>query len=111
MGIDQYQVILVNLDPIPMTIGSSEIKQTRPCVVISPIEMNKYLNTLVIAPLTTSKNQYPTRVKIKYKRKTGFVVLDQIRTIDKIRIVKSLGFLTSTEIIKIKKVINEIFVL
>ena len=107
MGIDQYQVILVNLDP---TVGS-EIKKTRPCVVISPIEMNKYLNTLVIAPLTTSKNQYPTRVKIKFKRKTGFVVLDQIRTIDKIRIVKSLGFLTSTEIIDIKRVINETFVL
>lgn len=106
MGIDQYQVVLVNLDP---TIGS-EIRKTRPCVVVSPIEMNKYLNTVVIAPLTTSKNPYPTRVKIKFKRKSGQVVLDQIRTIDKRRIIKLLGYLTAAEIIEIKRVINEIFV-
>jgi mRNA interferase MazF len=106
MGIDQYQVILVNLDP---TVGS-EIRKTRPCVVISPVEMNKHLNTLVIAPLTTSKTQYPTRVKIKFKRKTGQVVLDQIRTIDKSRMIKMLGYLNNTEISEIKRVINEIFV-
>lgn len=106
MGINQYEVVLVNLDP---TIGS-EIRKTRPCVVISPVEMNKFLNTVVIAPLPTSKNKYPTRVRIKFKRKTGLVVLDQIRTIDKRRIIKFLGSLSVAEIHEIKRVISEIFV-
>lgn len=85
MEIKQYQIILVNLDP---TIGS-EIKKTRPSVVISPNEMNKYLRTVVIAPMTTSSKKYPTRVKIKYDNKIGYIVLDQIRTIDRQRIIKA----------------------
>jgi mRNA interferase MazF len=74
MEIKQYQIILVNLDP---TIGS-EIKKTRPCVVISPDEMNKYLQTVVIAPMTTSSKNYPTRIEILHDHKTCWIVLDQI---------------------------------
>ena len=106
MEINQYQIILVNLDP---TVGS-EIKKTRPCVVISPNEMNKFLNTIVIAPMTTSTKNYPTRVKIKHDNKTGWIVLDQIRTIDKQRIIKGLGQLTNSEISKLKSVFKETYV-
>ena len=106
MEIKQYQIILANLDP---TIGS-EIKKTRPCVVISPNEMNKYLRTIVIAPMTTSSKSYPTRVKIKHDNKIGWIVLDQIRTIDKQRIIKGLGQLTGFEIKKIKSVLKETYV-
>jgi mRNA interferase MazF len=106
MELTQYQIVLVNLDP---TIGS-EIKKTRPCVVISPDEMNKYLRTIVIAPMTTSSKDYPTRIKIKYINKNGWVVLDQIRTIDKQRIIKILGNLKTTEIQELKSVLKETYV-
>jgi mRNA interferase MazF len=106
MDINQYQITLVNLDP---TIGS-EIKKTRPCVVISPNEMNKYLRTIVIAPMTTSSKNYPTRVEIKHDNKIGRVVLDQIRTIEKQRIIKSLGRLSKPEIKEVKSIIKETYV-
>ncbi len=106
MEINQYQIILVNLDP---TLGS-EIKKTRPCVVISPDEMNKNLNTVVIAPLTTSSKNYPTRIEIKHDNKIGWIVLDQLRTIDKIRIVKTLGQLSNPDISKLKSVLKETYV-
>jgi mRNA interferase MazF len=106
MEIRQYEIILVNLDP---TIGS-EIKKTRPCVVISPNEMNKYLRTIVIAPMTTSSKKYPTRVEIKHDNKIGWVILDQIRTIDKQRIIKELGRLSKPEIKEVKEIIKETFV-
>ena len=106
MEINQYQIVLVNLDP---TIGS-EIKKTRPCVVISPIEMNKYLRTIVIAPMSTSSKNYPTRVEVKHDNKIGWVVLDQIRTIDKQRIIKSLGRLSKPEIKEVKSIIRETYV-
>jgi mRNA interferase MazF len=106
MEINQYQIMLVNLDP---TLGS-EIKKTRPCVVISPNEMNMYLRTVAIAPMTTSSKTYPTRVEIKHDNKVGWVVLDQIRTIDKQRIIKPLGRLSKPEIKDIKNIIREIFV-
>ncbi len=106
MEIKQYQIVLVNLDP---TIGS-EIKKTRPCVVISPDEMNKYLNTIVIAPMTTSSKKYPTRVKVKHDNKIGWVVLDQIRTVDKRRIIKTLGRLSRPEIKETKSVLKETFI-
>lgn len=102
----QYQIVLVNLDP---TIGS-EMKKTRPCVIISPNEMNKHLDTIVVAPMTSSSKNYPTRVSINFDKKTGWIVLDQIRTIDKQRIVKILGTLTEKEIIKVKAVLKETFV-
>ena len=106
MEIKQYQIILVNLDP---TIGS-EIKKTRPCVVISPDEMNDHLRTVVIAPITTSSKNYPTRVEIKHDNKIGWIVLDQIRTIDKHRILKDLGKLSKPEIKEVKAILKETFV-
>ena len=106
MEISQYQIILVNLDP---TLGS-EIKKTRPCVVISPDEMNKYLNTVVIAPMTTGSKNYPTRIEVKHDSKTGWIVLDQIRTIDKQRIIKDLGRLTKSEIVVLKSVLKETYI-
>ncbi len=106
MEINQYEIVLVNLDP---TIGS-EIKKTRPCVIISPDEMNKYLNTVVIAPMTSTSKRYPTRVSVKHGNKKGWIVLDQIRTIDKQRIIKTLGTLTEKEIEAVKSILKEIFV-
>lgn len=106
MAIDQYEIVLVNLDP---TVGS-EIKKTRPCVVISPNEMNKYLNTVIIAPMTSKSKNYPTRVAVKHDSKKGWIVLDQIRTIDKQRIIKTLDTLIEKEIEKVKMTLKEIFI-
>ncbi|NMM48909.1 type II toxin-antitoxin system PemK/MazF family toxin [Marinigracilibium pacificum] len=106
MELNQYDIILVNLAP---TIGS-EIKKTRPCVIISPDEMNKYLNTVTIAPMTSSSRKYPTRVSVKHNNKQGWIVIDQIRTIDKQRIIKLMDRLSQKEIQKTKLVIKETFV-
>jgi mRNA interferase MazF len=106
MELKQYQIVLVNLDP---TIGG-EMKKTRPCVIISPDEMNKYLQTIVIAPITSNSKSYPTRVPVKHNKTKGWVVLDQIRTIDRQRIVKILGSLTEKEIYNVKAIIHETYV-
>ena len=106
MEIKQYCIVLVNLDP---TIGS-EIKKTRPCVVISPDEMNKYLDTVVIAPMTSQSKNYPTRIKVEHNNKTGWVVIDQIRTVDKHRIIKIFEQLTSQEVSLVKQIIKETYV-
>ena len=106
MEIKQYSIILVNLDP---TIGS-EIKKTRPCVIISPNEMNKYLNTIILAPMTSNLNHYPTRVSVEHDGKKGMIAIDQIRTVDKSRILKVLGKLSKIEIKACKEVIKETFV-
>jgi mRNA interferase MazF len=106
MELSQYQIVLVNLNP---TIGS-EIKKTRPCVIISPDEMNKYLRTITIAPMTTTSRKYPTRIEVKHDRKTGWIVIDQIRAIDKRRIIRILGRLSQPEIKELKSVIKETFV-
>jgi mRNA interferase MazF len=106
MEIKQYQIVLVNLNP---TIGS-EIQKTRPCVIISPNELNDHLQTIVIAPMTSTSRNYPTRIKVRHNDQDGWVVIDQIRTIDKIRIVKKLGNLAEKEIKECKKVIRETFV-
>ncbi|UCS91774.1 type II toxin-antitoxin system PemK/MazF family toxin [Echinicola marina] len=106
MDLKQYSIVLVNLDP---TIGS-EIKKTRPCVIISPNEMNKYLNTIVLAPMTTNLKKYPTRVSVKHKGKKGMVAIDQIWTVDKTRIIRVFENLTETEIGKCKEVMKETFV-
>lgn len=97
---------MVNLDP---TLGS-EIQKTRPCVIISPNEINDNLRTVVIAPMTSASRKYPTRVKVKQNSQEGWVVIDQIRTIDKIRIIKKLGSLTEKEILECKRVIRETFI-
>jgi len=106
MELKQYDIVLVNLDP---TIGS-EIKKTRPCVVISPNELNDNLRTVTIAPMTTASRKYPTRVKVKHNKQVGWVVIDQIRTIDKIRAIKVFGTLSEKEIQECKQVIRETFV-
>ena len=106
MELVQYQIVLVNLEP---TIGS-EIKKTRPCVIVSPDEMNRYLRTIIVAPMTTKSRSYPTRVKIKQKNESGWIVIDQLRTIDKQRIIKVLGLLSPVEINKTKRVIREMLV-
>jgi len=106
MELKQYDIVLVNLDP---TIGS-EIKKTRPCVIISPNEMNKPLKTIVIAPMTTSSKNYPTRIEIKHHKKKGWVVIDQIRTVDKQRIIKVLGRMIQPKIQEVKLVLKETFV-
>lgn len=106
MELKQYSIVLVNLDP---TIGS-EIKKTRPCVIISPNEMNKYLKTIVLAPMTSSLNDYPTRVSVNHNGKKGMIAIDQIRTVDKTRIIKVFEKLSKSEIIKCKEVIKETFV-
>lgn len=104
--INQYDIVLVNLDP---TIGS-EMKKTRPCVLLSPNEMNKYLQTIVIAPITSNSKPYPTRVEVRHKMTKGWIALDQIRTIDRRRIMKRFESLTDKEIEKVKTVIQETFV-
>jgi mRNA interferase MazF len=106
MELEQYDIVLVNLDP---TLGS-EIKKTRPCVVISPNEINDNLRTITIAPMTTKSRKYPTRVKVKHNKQIGWVVVDQIRTIDKTRVIKNLGSLSNNEILLCKQVIRETFV-
>ena len=104
--INQYEIVLVNLDP---TIGS-EMKKTRPCIVISPNEMNKYLQTIVIAPMTSSSKPYPTRFEISYASTKGWIAIDQIRTIDRVRIVKTFDILTNKDIKTLKEIIKETFV-
>lgn len=104
--INQYNVYLINLDP---TVGH-EIKKTRPCLVISPDEMNHNINTIIIAPMTTKSHAYPTRVPVKFGGKNGWIVLDQIRTVDKIRLINQLGKITKKETIEVKRVLKEMLV-
>ena len=106
MDISQYQIILVNLDP---TLGS-EIQKTRPCVIISPDEMNRHLRTTVIAPVTAKSKNYPTRIEVKHNQRISWIAIDQIRTIDKQRIIRILGNLSRPEIKELKAVMKETFV-
>lgn len=106
MDLKQYQIVLVNLDP---TIGS-EMKKTRPSIIISPNEMNKFLQTIVIAPMTSSSKAYPTRIEVNHNKTKGWIVLDQIRTVDRQRIIKVLGNLTEKEIQKVKEILRETYV-
>lgn len=106
MEVNQYEVYWIELDP---TKGS-EINKTRPCLVISPNEMNHNINTIIIAPITSKSKNYPTRVKIKIEEKKCWVVLDQIRCVDKTRLVKLIGSLGMNSISVVKKVIREMLV-
>ena len=105
--IKRFDVHLVNLDP---TIGS-EIRKTRPCLVISPDEMNRHINTVIVAPLTTKGRNYPTRVNCRFQGKVGQVVLDQIRTVDEARLVKKLGRIDSKTQAEVLEVLGEMFAL
>ena len=106
MEIKQYQIIIVNLDP---TVGS-EIRKTRPCVVISPNEMNKHLRTITIAAVTSKSKDYMTRVRFELEGNDNWIAVDQIRTIDLTRIIKIIGELDTREIKKVKSIIKETFV-
>jgi len=105
MVASRFDIFLVNLDP---TIGS-EIKKTRPCLIISPDEMNRYINTVIVAPMTTKGKLYPSRVPIKFQGKSGKIVLDQIRTIDKTRLIQKLGQINKTTQQKVQSTLNNIF--
>jgi mRNA interferase MazF len=102
----RFEIYLVNLDP---TVGS-EIKKTRPAVIVSPNEMNEHLRTVIIAPMTTTRKQYPTRVNLTFQKKSGQVVLDQIRTIDKTRLVKKLGSINNRTASQISKLLQQMFI-
>ena len=101
----RFEVHLVNLDP---TEGS-EIKKTRPCLIISPDEMNDHIATVIIAPMTTKGRDYPTRVNCQFEGKEGQIVLDQIRTVDKIRLVKKLGKINASTQKAVLAVLMEMF--
>lgn len=103
--IRRFDVFLVNLDP---TIGS-EIQKTRPCVVISPDEMNRYIRSVIIAPMITKGRAYPTRLECIFEGKEGQVVLDQIRTLDKVRLVKRLGRLEEQTQAQVLDALGELF--
>jgi mRNA interferase MazF len=105
MEVNRFDVFLVNLDP---TLGS-EIRKSRPCLIISPDEMNRNIKTVIIAPMITKGRHYPTRVAIRFSGKTGQVVLDQIRTVDKTRLIKHLGRLSPKLCDMVLNVLQEMF--
>jgi mRNA interferase MazF len=105
MVVKRFDVYLVNLDP---TVAS-EIQKTRPCLVVSPDEMNRFIRTVIVAPMTTKGAQYPTRVPCRFQGKQGQVVLDQIRTVDKTRLVKRLGKVGEQARAEVLSVLGEMF--
>jgi len=106
MELRQYSIVLVDLGS---NMGAG-IKKIRPCVVVSPDEMNRYLRTIVVAPMTTMATTYPTRLRVRHNKQTGWIVVDQLTTIDRVKVKRSLGKLTHPEIRKLKNVIRETFV-
>ncbi len=105
MEVKRFEVYLVNLDP---TVGH-EIKKSRPCLVVSPDEMNRYISTVIIAPMTTKGRDYPTRVPCTFQGKEGQVVIDQIRTVDKTRLIKRLGKIDLKTQADVFSVLSELF--
>ena len=101
----RFEVHLINLDP---TVGH-EIKKTRPCLVISPNEMNRDIGTVIIAPMTTKGRAYPTRVAVRFQGKDGQIVLDQIRTVDNVRLVRRLGVISKSAQDAVLSVLAEMF--
>ena len=101
-SIKRYSIYLINLNP---TIGS-EIKKTRPCLILSPDEMNENIDTVIIAPMTTKPHKYPTRIPITLNGKHGWVILDQIRALDKRRIIKKVGQASASTVKQIQTVLN-----
>lgn len=105
MVVKRFDVYLISLDP---TVGS-EIQKTRPCLVISPDEMNRFIKTVIVAPMTTKGTTYPTRVTCKFQGQQGQVVLDQIRTVDKTRLVRRLGRVDKQTRAEVLSVLSEMF--
>ena len=105
MEVRRFDVCLISLDP---SIGR-EIRKTRPCLIISPDEMNRHIGTVIIAPMTTKCRKYPTRIICTFKGKQGEIVLDQIRTVDKIRLVKKLGSISPSYHKKVLTALGDMF--
>jgi mRNA interferase MazF len=105
MVVKRFDVYLVNLDP---TIGA-EIQKTRPCLVVSPDEMNRNIRTVIIAPMTSAQKEYPTRVSCTFQKKKGQIVLDQLRTIDKARLIKKLGTIDPEDQLKVVSIFQQLF--
>lgn len=105
MVVKRFEVYLVNLDP---TIGS-EIQKTRPCLIVSPGEMNRHIATVIVAPMTTQSKTYPTRVTCRFQGKAGLIVLDQIRTVDKTRLTKRLGKINEQTAQAVLRLLGEMF--
>ena len=105
MVANRFDVYMVNLDP---TIGF-EIKKPRPCLIISPDEMNHNIRTVIIAPMTSAQKDYPTRVPCTFRKKKGQIVLDQIRTIDRVRLIKKLGTIDSKAQLDVISVLQKLF--
>ena len=105
MVANRFDVFLISLDP---TLGS-EIRKTRPCLVVSPDEMNQHIRTVIVAPMTTKGRPYPTRVPCTFQGKRGHVVLDQIRTVDKARLVRRLGTVSGNVQHKVLDALQEMF--
>lgn len=105
MAVSRFEVYLVKLDP---TVGS-EIQKTRPCVIISPDEMNRHLRTVIVAPMTTKGRAYPTRIPCRFRGKAGQVVLDQLRTVDTTRFVRRLGLLDKAAQATLLQILAEMF--
>ena len=105
MVVKRFDVFLIALDP---TMGS-EIKKTRPCLVISPDEMNAYISTVIVAPMTTKARSYPTRVSCRFRGKAGQVVLDQLRTVDRVRLVRRLSRVSDAVQAQILSALTEMF--
>lgn len=101
----QFDIYIVNLDP---TLGS-EIQKSRPCVIVSPDEMNRNIRTVIIAPMTTTRKNYPTRVSVTFQEKEGQIVLDQIRTVDKSRLIQKIGTLPKKTTTQVLDVLLEMF--
>jgi mRNA interferase MazF len=105
MVVKRFDVYLISLDP---TVGS-EIQKTRPCLIISPDEMNRHIKTVIVAPMTSAEKEYPTRVTCKFRKKQGQIVLDQIRTIDKSRLIKKLGSIDSKAQLEVISTLQRLF--
>jgi mRNA interferase MazF len=105
MVVKRFDVFLVNLDP---TIGR-EIQKSRPCLIISPDEMNRFISTVIIAPMTTRGREFPTRIPCTFQGKQGQIVLDQIRTVDKIRLSQKLGRIDKLTQRKVLSILQEMF--
>ena len=105
MVVNRFDVYLINLDP---TVGS-EIKKTRPCLIISPDEMNRHIRTVIVAPMTTAGKEYPTRISCTFKKKKVQIVTDQIRTIDKSRLIKRLGTIDPNTQLEVIAVLQRLF--
>ena len=105
MVVSRFDVYLINLDP---TVGS-EIKKVRPCLIISPDEMNRHIHTVIVAPMTTAGKEYPTRIPCTFKKKKSQIVIDQIRTIDKSRLIKKLGTIDPSTQLEVVGVLQRLF--